>query len=214
MVMVRWFGHSCFKITAASGTSIVTDPFEEADVGYPTPRVKADIVMVSHDHYDHNKVDVLVGRPEVVRGPDNHTVLGMYFYGIRSYHDDDKGSKRGSNVVFTFNVDGLQICHMGDLGHSLSDEQMMDIGAVDILMIPVGGYFTIDAQQASEIVSQLNPLITIPMHYKTPLIDFLISPVDAFLEGKDNVVHHDSNTLVVDRDSMPKSPYIVVLKYE
>jgi L-ascorbate metabolism protein UlaG (beta-lactamase superfamily) len=150
----------------------------------------------------------------LVHIPGNHSVLGIEFYGVQSYHDDAKGMKRSSNIVFTFNVDGIQICHIGDLGHPLTEDQVMDIGALDILMIPVGGHFTIDARQASKIVSQMKPLITIPMHYKTPVIDFPIAPVDDFLAGKDNVVHHDSNILSVDRDSMPESPQIIVLRYE
>ncbi len=214
MVDIRWYGHACFKITASGGTVIVTDPFDGKDIGYPTPETDADVALVSHEHYDHNNVKVLGGSPSVIRGVGEHSAKGIVFKGTATGHDESGGAFRGSNTVFTFVVDSVKICHLGDLGHTLSDAQKGDIAPVDVLLIPVGGVFTIDADGADAVVGQLNPKVVIPMHYKTPVLTIPVAPVDPFLKGKSNVKQHGKNTYSVNKDSLPSEQEVVVLDYK
>ncbi len=162
---IRWLGHSCFLFTGQAGLRVLTDPFDEK-VGYPVPRVETDIVTVSHQHYDHNAVQVLPGRPQVVKEEGAPPVSGLSVQGISAFHDADQGGKRGKNILFVFTLDGLRVVHLGDLGHILPAAQLAEIGQVDIACVPVGGFYTIDAKQAYEVVQQLNPKIVLPMHYK------------------------------------------------
>lgn len=207
---VQWLGHACFLITSSDGTRVMTDPFDES-VGYPVPAVEADVVSTSHSHFDHNSVSVVKGSPEVVKDAGESTAAGISFLGVSSYHDDVGGSERGQNVIFAWEMDGIHLAHLGDLGHTLTDDQVAEIGKVDILLIPVGGFFTIDAKQAAEVVEQLSPKLVFPMHYKTDAINFPIAGVDEFLAGKDNVKSVNGSTIVV--RELPETTKIVVLNY-
>jgi len=175
---IQWLGHACFLLESAN-RRLLTDPFD-ASVGYPVPQVAVDYVTVSHHHYDHNHVGALPGRPRVIDTPGRHVLDGLEIEGIETYHDHEKGAKRGPNTVFVIVWDGLRICHMGDLGHLLDPDQSAAIGKVDVLCIPVGGYYTIDAAEAAETVRTLAPAIVLPMHYKTDYINFPIAPVEDF----------------------------------
>jgi L-ascorbate metabolism protein UlaG (beta-lactamase superfamily) len=206
---IDWLGHACFLITSSSGLRIITDPYEP-NIGYSPINESADIVTVSHDHFDHNAVKEVKGNPEVVK--KSATVKGINFKAVETFHDEAKGSKRGRNTVFVFEVDGVKICHMGDLGHIPSQEQLRELGEVNILLIPVGGFYTIDARQASEIVSILKPNIVIPMHYKTEKIDFPISGVEEFLKGKEDVERLPY--LEIDKEKLPTPVKVVVFKNE
>ncbi|MEM2882473.1 MAG: MBL fold metallo-hydrolase [Candidatus Bathyarchaeia archaeon] len=210
---IEWLGHACFRVTGSAGISIVTDPFEERDVGYKTPDVAADIVLVSHDHFDHNKVHIVKGRPAVIRSEGLHRVKGIEVKGIGTYHDEARGSKRGRNIVYSFELDGIRVAHLGDLGHTLSGKEADEIGRVDVMMIPVGGYFTIGPKEADRILELMAPKVAIPMHYKTPLIDFPISPVEDFLEGKAKVRRVGSNRVKLNREGLPSETEIFVLDY-
>ena len=180
---ISWFGHSCFHIVDSLGRSIITDPPAKR-VGYDLPDVRADVVLVSHDHYDHNNVEAIGGSPAVIREPKEHTASGITFYGILSHHDDKGGTLRGENIIFTFALDGIRICHLGDLGHILSADQIREIGPVDVLMIPVGGVFTLDASGASKVVEKIRPKVVIPMHFKTKALKMNIESSDRFLKGR------------------------------
>ncbi|HHV63253.1 MAG TPA: MBL fold metallo-hydrolase [Firmicutes bacterium] len=211
---LRWFGHACFMITSSSsGVKILTDPFDET-VGYAVPSVKADIVTVSHDHFDHNNVKCVEGDPVVVKTPGKHEVKGIRIHGVATYHDAEAGRKRGRNVVFVADVDGLQVCHLGDLGHTLDPVKVGEIGHVDVLMVPVGGNFTIDAEAATKVVDALKPAVVIPMHYKTPALAFPIDPVDKFLADKDNIVRTNSVSLELSAQDIPEERTVYVLSYE
>ncbi|MBN1323950.1 MAG: MBL fold metallo-hydrolase [Methanotrichaceae archaeon] len=181
---IYWLGHSCFHIVDSKGLSIVTDPFDES-IGYRMPKLRADVALISHEHYDHNNVEALQGNPVVLRGPGRHIVEGREFLGVASHHDERGGRLRGPNTIFCFVVDGFRICHLGDLGHQLSERAKAEIGEVDLLMIPVGGIFTLDGPGASQVVKELCPRIIIPMHYNTEALTFELEAVDRFLEGKD-----------------------------
>jgi len=182
---IYWLGHSCFNILSEDGLSILTDPFD-SQVGYRLPNVRADIVTVSHDHHDHNHVAPVKGNPVVVRGPGRHAVRGIDFKGIETYHDGSCGRLRGSNTVFCFQIEGTRICHLGDLGHTLIPDDVSSIGSVDLLFIPVGGIYTIDALGAHEVIGQLRPRIVVPMHYQTEDLSFELNEVDDFILNRDS----------------------------
>ena len=188
---IKWLGHSAFLITAGSGVTIITDPYKpgsyEGAVGYGEITDGADIVLVSHEHDDHNSVTSVPGSPVVLKGPGEHESKGMKFKGVATYHDGSLGSERGENTVFVFDVDGVRICHLGDLGHTIDDRVRSEIGKVDVLLVPVGGFFTIDAGEATQVTEALDPAVVIPMHFKTEKLGFPIEGVDPFLEGKKGV---------------------------
>jgi L-ascorbate metabolism protein UlaG (beta-lactamase superfamily) len=216
VLKITWLGHSCFKIEDGSGKVVVTDPFDEA-VGYPHPKVKADVVTVSHDHHDHNHVAAIGGKPEVVRGPGKKAAAGIEFEGIATYHDEKGGRLRGKNTIFSFEMDGVRICHMGDLGHQLGEKEAAALGDVDVLMIPVGGVYTLDAEGAKKVVGQIKPKVVIPMHFMTPALTFQIDPPDRFLSGQR--VERPGHTFAVSKERLPKGgegeePVIVLLDYK
>lgn len=208
---IRWFGQACFLMESEKGIRIVTDPFNSS-LGYKIPSVEADMVTVSHEHYDHNATDEVKGNPEIVRGTGEKKIKDIAIKGVETFHDKAQGAQRGKNTVFSFEIDGMKIIHLGDLGHILTQEQIENIGEVDILLIPVGGTFTIDAQEASEVVGQLKPKITIPMHYKTPAITLPIEGVERFLSGKKNIER--KKELEIKKEELPKEEKIIVLEYE
>lgn len=181
---ITWLGHSCFKIEEKindQNISIITDPFTK-EIGLKVPNVEADIVSISHDHFDHNNVSSLRGKPFVVDTAGEFDVKGVIIEGIRSYHDDNQGKDRGENIIFRFDIEGLSLAHLGDLGDVLDNKQLEKIGGVDILFIPVGGKYTIDAKKALEIISQVEPRIVIPMHYKIKGLKIDIDGVDKFVK--------------------------------
>jgi len=210
---IRYLGHSAFLITSDTGVKIISDPYETGPgLTYGEITESADVVTVSHDHPDHCNVAAVKGNPEVVRRTGRSTAKGIEFKGIASYHDDAGGSMRGNNVIFCFELDGIKVCHLGDLGHLLDDKQVAEIGTVDILLIPVGGYFTIDARAATEVCNQLKPKVIIPMHYRTEKSFPNILEVDEFIKGKNNVTRQDSSEVEFKAGKLPASTQIMVLK--
>ncbi len=174
-------GHSCFALETESGVRIVTDPFD-AEVGYPMPWGRADIVTVSHNHHDHNHIQPL--NPSHVADEAREYQFGeVHIRGIASFHDDQSGAKRGKNVIFVVEADGVRVAHLGDLGHPLSARQHAMLGPVDILMVPVGGFYTIDGAQAAEECRAIAPRVILPMHYWNEWIDFPISDEKPFLQA-------------------------------
>ncbi len=191
---IRWLGHACFLITSSKGTRILTDPFDET-VGYAVPSVEADYVTVSHEHFDHNAVKFVKGRPRVIRGEGTHQLGDVTAHGVHTFHDEARGAKRGENTVFVFDVDGIRLCHLGDLGHVPAQDQVSAIGKVDVLLIPVGGTYTIDAAAAAKVTEMLAPRVVVPMHYKTDAMSFPIEPVDAYLKKVGGGTRTGSTTL-------------------
>lgn len=214
---IKWYGHASFLITSASGTKIVTDPYEpggyDGAISYGSPPDLVDIAVVSHDHPDHNYVQGLKGTPQVVKGAGSHTVSGIVFKGITTFHDTSEGKDRGESTIFCFTVDGIRLCHLGDLGHPLSEKDSAEIGDVDVLMLPVGGFFTIDAGVATEVVDSLNPRLVIPMHFKTEKCDFPITTVDDFTRDKENVTRLSTSEIEFTKDTLPVSTEIQVLAF-
>lgn len=162
---ISYLGHSSFKIKTKLAT-VVTDPYNSSKVGLKFPKTEAEIVTVSHDHEDHNSVSNIDGTKKIVNGAGEYEIMGVSVLGFNSYHDDKKGEVRGKNVIYVFEAEGLRIAHLGDLGHKLSPELVDDMGSIDILMIPVGGVYTIDSKVAADIISEIEPYFVIPMHYK------------------------------------------------
>jgi len=208
---IKWLGHASFLITSDSGTKIITDPYTAGSgLRYGEIKESADIVTVSHEHFDHNNVASVGGNPEVVKG--DAEAKGTKFKGVSTYHDASEGKERGSNTIICFEVDGMRVCHLGDLGHPLSDKDVAEVGKVDILLAPVGGFFTIDAKVAGEVCSKLNPRVVIPMHFKNDRLDFPISGVDDFLQGKEGVTKLDSSEGEFKAGELPTTTQIMVLK--
>jgi L-ascorbate metabolism protein UlaG (beta-lactamase superfamily) len=192
---IKWLGHATFLITSDDGIRIITDPYK-AGMGmqYGDITESAEIVSVSHGHGDHNNVAAVQGNPEVVDEVGSVEKKGIKIKGILTHHDDAGGSKRGNNIVFCFNIDNMNVCHLGDLGHPLSDKQAADIGEVDIVMVPVGGNFTIDAGVATDVINMLKARVVLPMHYQNDRCPgFPVAGVDDFLRGKSNVVKPDTS---------------------
>lgn len=177
---IRYLGHSSFVLTESTGTSIVTDPY--GDIGFDMPRVRADAVTVSHAHYDHNNVSAVEGDPLVLEKEGQYEVGGVNVTAIKTYHDNENGKERGENLIFKFRMDGLEICHLGDLGEECSSELIEALLPVHVLLIPVGGTYTIDAEQAKEYVDRIMPSIVIPMHYKTKGLELDIDKADEFTD--------------------------------
>jgi L-ascorbate metabolism protein UlaG (beta-lactamase superfamily) len=210
---VKWLGHASFLITASDGTRILTDPFGDyPGLRYGPIRESAEVILVSHDHGDHVGAKV-GGNPRQISGPGDHEAGGVECKGVGTYHDTSKGKERGKNTVFCFSVDGIRLCHLGDLGHELSDSEIANIGPVDVLMIPVGGFFTIDADTATAICARIRPRVAIPMHYKTSKCDFPISGVEDFLKGKENVRELDTSEVELNPNQLPDPTEIVVLAH-
>jgi L-ascorbate metabolism protein UlaG (beta-lactamase superfamily) len=222
---LTWYGQSCFLLESAAGTRIAIDPIP-AGLGYTLPAdLKADAVTVSHEHADHNNVALVPGKPKILRGLTadkkgwvkiDEKVKDVAIRSVGVYHDEEKGAKRGLNTIFLFEVGGVRLAHLGDLGHLLTDQQLAAIGSVDVVMIPVGGFFTIDARQATRVIDQLRPrLIIIPMHYKTDVLTIKeLATVDAFLAGKPNVRREKGNSIPITGVKARPSTEVVVLNYK
>jgi L-ascorbate metabolism protein UlaG (beta-lactamase superfamily) len=215
---ITWLGHATFLLEANDGTRIITDPFEagsyDGAVGYAPITDRADIVTVSHDHADHNAVDAVQGQPEVVRGCGNWTIKGIPILGVGCYHDESKGQDRGRNTIFVMEVDGVRVGHLGDLGHPLSDQEAESLGQVDVLLAPVGGYYTIGPEEARAVAQRLGAKVIIPMHFKTDALGFPIQPVDDFLKLMDRVERLDGRTVEIGADDIGDGQKVVVLDYQ
>jgi len=215
-VEIRFLGHASFLVAASAGAKVVFDPYEPGGysgaVGYGPLKEPADVVVITHEHADHNYARGVPGNPQVIKGAGSHSAAGIGFRGVAAKHDISGGGERGDNTVFCAEIDGVRLCHLGDLGHQLTDAQVSEIGAVDVLLCPVGGTFTIDAEGASQVVRALHPRITIPMHFKTPKAGFPIAPVDDFLRGKDNVRREGGSEVTITKETLPDEAQVIVLE--
>jgi L-ascorbate metabolism protein UlaG (beta-lactamase superfamily) len=204
---LKWLGHSAWIVKADDGTKIAFDPFEagayDGGIGYPRIVEAADILLMSHTgHPDHGYAAAIGGSPETFAVSGSHTVKGVKITGLDTFHDDAKGKQRGKNVVFTIDVDGIRLTHMGDLGHEPTDAQYAALEGTNVVLIPVGGFFTIDAKMATKIVQRLKPNICLPMHYKTEMCGFPIAPVTEFTRGK-SPVEQVANEVEITKATLP-----------
>jgi len=207
MLQIRWHGHSCWEIT--NDLTIVTDPHDGKSIGIPAPSVLGDIILVSHDHYDHNSVKTVEKNgSKVVYDERKHNIKNVDIKGIPAFHDEEQGAKRGTNIMYRFSVDDITFCHLGDLGHDLDDETVEKIGSIDILFIPIGGTFTIDAKNAWNIIKKINPKIVIPMHYKIGGLSLPIAGIDDFLSKSKIPVNHVGNEIDIEKEDLPDKPEV------
>ena len=219
-MILTWYGQAMFTLQVANGPTILMDPVNSS-VGYEvSPLEGIDVVTVSHEHPDHNNVALATGSPKVLRGlaeddwaEVDETIRGVRFHTVGTYHDASQGSERGKNAIFAIEANGLHVVHLGDLGHVLTSQQVAAIGPVDVLLIPVGGVYTIDAAPATQVVDLLKPRLVVPMHYGTPRLQFDLQPVDAFLTGK-TVERAAGNQVTLSLQTLPQSTTVLVLGYE
>lgn len=213
---ITYLGHSSFRLRGKT-TSVVTDPYDSQMVGLKFPKhIEADIVTVSHDHADHNAVSAVEGSPFVVGGPGEYEIKGVGIVGISVFHDAEKGATRGRNTIYRIEVDGVSIVHLGDLGHVLSSDQVDMLDGVNVLLVPVGGVYTIDPGQAAQVISDIEPAIVIPMHYGNEKLNQKafggLSPVSAFLKEIGKEVPASQVKLTITKDKLPTEMQVVVLE--
>ena len=208
---ITWYGQAAFKLKGKDA-SVFTDPYEATFTGLSPLKVEADIVTISHGHSDHNAASVVSNNPFVIEGPGEYELKGVNVVGVSTFHDEKEGKLRGKNTIYNINIDDVQITHLGDLGHLLTNQQLEELGAVDVLLIPVGGVYTIEADSAAKIVAQIEPKVVIPMHYKIEGLKFPLESVNKFLKemGKEEVV--TQNKLVVSSEKLPEELEIVLLE--
>lgn len=209
-MQITWYGHSCFRLRGRSGT-VITDPYGD-DIGYRLPKVRADIVTVSHDHPDHANVKAVKGKPKVIDGPGEYEIKGVFVIGIPTYYDDTRTQPGIRNTVYVVEMEGITVCHLGDLRRVPTQSQVEELSEVDVLLIPVGGGSTLEAAKASDVISLLEPRIVIPMHYHTKSVSGLkLQPVDLFLKemGVKDAVPEDS--LRVTKSGLPTETQVVVM---
>jgi L-ascorbate metabolism protein UlaG (beta-lactamase superfamily) len=211
MVVVKWLGHACFEFK--NNVCIVSDPHGGRDIGLTAPKSEADIVLISHGHYDHKEGEKLVKKPDakVVDKPGSFEIKGVKIKGISTFHDKSQGRERGGNIIFVFELDGVKFCHLGDLGHILSEDQVREIGQIDVLLVPVGGTFTVNAKEATQIVEMLKPKVVVPMHYKVRGLNLPISSVDEFVKGKSEVKQISGPEFTITKESLPQRTQVNIL---
>lgn len=207
---VTFFGHAMFLVESTDGTKIGLDPYNQ-QVKDDLPEVSADIVLESHDHFDHSNTSLFKGNPEVITKPDEKTVRNIEISGISTFHDDTSGKKRGKNTIFKFKVDNILFAHLGDLGHLLNDEQYRQLNSVNVLMLPVGGIYTIDYRRAMDVISRVKPNIAIPMHFKQDDTKVDVDKVDKFLKQAKNYIEK-GHTVEISKEALPKQTEIWLLK--
>jgi len=207
LLQIRWHGHSCFEIT--NEVTLVTDPHDGKSIGIHAPSVTGDIVLVSHDHYDHNSVkSVEKDGSKIVTDTRKRNISNVEIKGIETFHDECRGDKRGSNIIYKFTMDDITFCHMGDLGHDLDEDTVQKIANVDILFIPIGGTFTLDAKQAWIIIKKVKPRITVPMHYKIGGLSLPITGIEPFLEESKYEILKVGNEIDIEKEDLPEEPEV------
>lgn len=212
VVKLTWLGHAMFLLEDGQGRRLVTDPYD-AQVGYRVPEVSADVVLVSHDHFDHNNVSAVKGNPRVVKGPGETEAMGIKIKGFPSYHDPKRGSERGPNTVYRFTMGELDFVHVGDLGHLPDPELAKELSGADVLLVPVGGTFTIDDREAEELVHMLKPHLVIPMHFRNDACAFPIKTAEPFIQRFERVERAGRGPLYLSREALPEPLTVVLMDY-
>ncbi len=208
---ITWLGHSCFRIRGREA-AIVTDPCPPSS-GYTIGKPTAHIVTVSHAHENHSYVKAVAGKPVLINRPGEYEIHGAFVTGIRTYHDEDKGATRGTNVSFVVEMEGIRVCHLGDLGHTPTPDQVEEMSGVGVLLLPVGGQTTIDGAAAAEVVNIIEPALVIPMHYRTEVTKGDLAPLDRFLKEMGAKDLEPQPKLAVTRSSLPQETQVMLLDY-
>jgi L-ascorbate metabolism protein UlaG (beta-lactamase superfamily) len=209
---ITYYGHSFFTVGLKQGFTVAMDPFD-ASVGYPLPDVHAQLVLASHEHFDHNNTGLIKGRRRIIRGPGKFSFGPVEITGIPTFHDPEQGRLRGKNTVYLLKAEGVVFCHCGDLGHLLDDEQLSAVRGTDVLFVPVGGRSTVDAGQAAELCRRIAPKLIVPMHYKTPCLTFELGGLDEFLRAAGLPSRKEKHEFSISRETLPEKPVIVIPDY-
>lgn len=207
---ITWYGQACFRLRSRS-LAVVTDPYSPA-IGLKLPRLTATIVTVSHPHPDHNYVEAVKGSPFIISGPGEYEIEGIFVIGVSTYHDAKQGQERGKNTAYLIEFDGLTVCHLGDLGHLLTQEQVEQLNNVDILLVPVGGKYTLNGAKAAEVVGLLEPKIVIPMHYKVPGLELQLEGVNRFLKELAVEPPPKMEQLTLSKSQLPDETRVILLE--
>jgi L-ascorbate metabolism protein UlaG (beta-lactamase superfamily) len=207
---IDWFGHACFRLRGREGT-VITDPYSK-EIGLSFPRPRGDIVTISHAHPGHSSANGVKGDPKVIDGPGEYEIKNIFVTGVPTAHDKKGGKDRGTNTVYVFDIDGLTICHLGDLGHVPTQPQAEAFGNVNVLLVPVGGVSTIGAADAAEIVAMLEPQIVIPMHFQHPDLKFKLDAATKFFREMGIKALAEVPSFKVTKDSLPESTQVVLLE--
>lgn len=210
MAEIIWLGHAAFRLKSKDAT-IITDPFDKS-LGLGNPGQRADIVTISHDHPHHNAVATVKGDPAVINGPGEYEIRGVFITGVWTYADDQGGKERGRNNVFLFHLDDLFVCHLGSLGHTLNSQQLDALGDVDVLLVPIGGAASLTSSKASEVISQIEPKIVVPMHYSTGRETLQTDSLEKFTKemGLKDLVPQDK--LSMKRSDLGETTKVVILE--
>lgn len=211
---LTWLGHSCFRLKGKEAT-LITDP-PSPSTGYSLGRLTADIVTISHDHPGHNYVKGVGGEPRVISGPGEYEIEQVLIAGVKTYHDREHGALRGRNTAYLITMDDVHVCHLGDLGDRLDEKALEELSNADVLLVPVGGHYTLDAERAAEVIAQLEPRIIVPMHYQTPAYkspDTPLDPVEKFLHEMGVEAAEPLAKVVITPSSLPTEPQVVLLNY-
>ena len=208
---IVWLGHSSFRIRAREAT-VITDPCPPS-TGYTIGKPTADVVSLSHAHDDHTYLKAVAGKPIVIDSPGEYEISGAFLTAIPTYHDGEKGGELGKNLVFVIEMEGIKICHLGDLGHVPTADQAEGMTGADVLMIPVGGDSTIDGVKAAEIVPTLDARIIIPMHYKTPVTKGDLESADRFLKEMQSTAVQAQPKLSLSYNTVPSDTQVILLDY-
>ena len=208
---LKWYGHSCFSLTFADGTTLITDPFDDT-TGYPLCTARADAVLSSHDHFDHNHIASISGSPTMINTPGMHELNGIKITGTAAFHDPEEGKLRGKNVIFAVEAEGLKLVHLGDLGHDLDDDQIEELGKLDAVLLPIGGTYTLNCQQASDLADRLQVKTVIPMHYRRGDMGFeVLQTLQEFLILRPGYQEIPGNSLEI-TDDMPETTIVLNVK--
>jgi L-ascorbate metabolism protein UlaG (beta-lactamase superfamily) len=208
---IDWFGHSCFRLREG-GVTAVTDPYDKS-IGYSLPRLRADIVTISHDAPGHAAAAAVKGEPKVLNRPGEYEIKGTFITGIQTWRGAGaKGEAKEENIVFVFEFGTLTACHLGDLAKVFTQAQVEALPSIDVLMVPVGGRGALDADKAAEVISLLEPRIVIPMHYATPYLNLKLDPLSKFLKEMGVTEHAPQESLRVSRAELPEETQVVVLE--
>lgn len=214
-MIITWLGHSCFKLQdkiGADGVTLITDPYSK-ETGLKLPSLEADLVTVSHDHDDHNNVSAVKGNPRVISCAGEYDVKGVFVEGIDSSHDEANGEKRGGNIIYRIEIDDISIAHLGDLAHTLDNTELEKLVGTDILLIPVGGHYTLDAKKAVEVISQIEPRMVIPMHYRHPEVKIELDDLEKFIKELGVVPTHEEKLKISKKDLPAEEMELVVLSF-
>ncbi len=217
-MQIKWYGHACFEITTNNGQVVLHDPYQDM-LGYVLPpNIKADVVLSSHDHGDHNYIETLQPGFELINQTGLNATEITEFKGTASFHDQSEGAERGLNTIYSYLIDGLKVCHLGDLGHLLSPEQVAELSKTDILLIPVGGTYTLDPHMAVEVIKQLKPRLIIPMHYRTADMGEAAAVFSSVTEFTDLLGYKTAelNSNILDLTVMPieSLPPVLIMDYK